>query len=304
MNEFSTIILSKSEYEKLVKTYQKYVVKTTDEYVLVRLKINDLTINIYDNTKNKDEYKVVFNGPNAKDEASKWGTPIVKKTKVNLSNVEYLSLDEQIGTDEVGFGDFFGPLVVVAAYVDNKALDLIYHLNIKDSKKIKDEYIWTIGPYLLKEVKYSANIVHNNKYNELIKKGYNLNKIKAMLHDNVMTLLSKKLKVNVPIYVDKFVSEDRYFEYINKDKLKTKNITFKEKGESYYPSIALASVIARYLFLLEMDKLNKRFNEKIPFGAGKRVDDFALYFLNKHGLSAFNSITKHNFRNYERLIYI
>ena len=50
-----------------------------------------------------------------------------------------------------------------------------------------------------------------------------------------------------------------------------------------------------------MEILNKKYNVKIPFGASKIVDDFALNFKNKYGLKELQKITKTNFKNFKKL---
>ena len=80
-----------------------------------------------------------------------------------------------------------------------------------------------------------------------------------------------------------------------------KDLVMKEKGESLYPSVALASILARYYFLKEMDALSAQFKTSIPLGASSRVDEFALEFQKKHGKSALDKIVKQNFINYQRL---
>ncbi len=41
-----------------------------------------------------------------------------------------------IGSDEVGTGDYFGPIVVTAAYVKKEDIKYLESLGVKDSKKI------------------------------------------------------------------------------------------------------------------------------------------------------------------------
>src|SRR5947209_7713639 len=43
-----------------------------------------------------------------------------------------------IGTDEAGKGDYFGPLVVAAAYVDERSWGELRALGVRDSKTIGD----------------------------------------------------------------------------------------------------------------------------------------------------------------------
>jgi len=63
--------------------------------------------------------KVLIQGKNATDYAEQYLLPL--KTKQNIHGLEYIkSLKNWIGTDESGKGDFFGPLVVGALYVNKK----------------------------------------------------------------------------------------------------------------------------------------------------------------------------------------
>ena len=76
---------------------------------------------------------------------------------------------------------------------------------------------------------------------------------------------------------------------------------FKEKGETYFPSVALASCIARYLFLKEIATLNEKYKVKIPLGASAEVDKFDIEFIKKYGENEFLKICKSNFKNYQKI---
>ena len=79
------------------------------------------------------------------------------------------------------------------------------------------------------------------------------------------------------------------------------NITFETKGESKYPSVALASVIARYAFLSEINKMSEALGRPIPLGAGPVVDRFAEELVREKGIDTLGSLAKLNFANYKRL---
>ena len=87
----------------------------------------------------------------------------------------------------------------------------------------------------------------------------------------------------------------------DKNEIKVDNITFKTKGESSYPSVAVASVMARYAFLLEKQKLEAKYKMKIPFGASTKADEFSKKFIEKYGLKEFDKICKKNFANYKEV---
>ena len=83
----------------------------------------------------------MFQGGRAEAEASRWQTVSqTPKTAVKICRFPSLSPPASIGTmsivgsDEVGTGDFFGPMTVVAVYVDAKQIPLLKELGVKDSK--------------------------------------------------------------------------------------------------------------------------------------------------------------------------
>jgi len=156
---------------------------------------------------------------------------------------------EHSGSDEVGTGDYFGPVVVAACFINQDTYQKIKHLGIQDSKQLDDILIRKIAPQLMDACSYSVLIVDNTKYNQ-IHKQYNLNAIKALLHNQAYKHLEKKIKqlpeLNV---VDQFTPENLYYNYLKNEKDVIKTLHFETKAESKYLAVACASVIARYTFL-------------------------------------------------------
>ena len=128
-----------------------------------------------------------------------------------------------------------------------------------------------------------------------------MNQIKAVLHNYCLVNLHKKMPYVQNVYVDKFCDEKLYYQYLSQSKEVEKHIVFKEKGETYFPSVALASCIARYLFLKEIATLNEKYKVKIPLGASAEVDKFAIEFIKKYGENEFLKICKSNFKNYQKI---
>ena len=225
--------------------------------------------------KSKEIYTLMFSGDRNKiiDEALIFiDNPVVIDEKT--INKDYLDNSYQIGTDEVGVGDFFGPLVVAATYVTPENLNLIEKLGIKDSKKLTDTKILEIGPIVEKYFLHEVCLCSPKKLVDLKNNGWNMHKIMANLHNTAQNNLLSKIKVNpsTKIYIDEFSNENLYFKYLvtNKPNLP---IHFETKGESLYPSVACSSVLARYHFLKIWEKMNEYFKTEIPKGAGEEVDD-------------------------------
>jgi ribonuclease HIII len=245
-------------------------------WVDLEKKLNNRNIDITENKKEKDKYKDELN--------------------------YYYSLST-VGSDEVGTGDYFGPIVVTASFVDKSNINLINELGVKDSKKLTDEKIKKIAPVLIKEIPYVTFTLNNKDYNKYQKMGYNMNKIKAILHNKVLySITNKKEQYNYDkIVVDQFVYPRKYFEHIMEATEKVTNITFTTKAESKCASVAVASIISRYIFLLKMDELSKELGMEIPKGAGNSADEVGIEIVKKYGIEKLETIAKLNFKNTDKI---
>ena len=129
-----------------------------------------------------------------------------------------------------------------------------------------------------------------------------MNKIKAFLHNQALLNLKQKVQAkNVPIILDQFCSEEKYYQYLTNQKDVVTKIIFITKAESKALAVAAASIIARYSFITKLDALGKKFGVTLPKGAGSKVDDFANELIKKISDTDFASITKMNFKNLERI---
>ncbi len=245
-------------------------------WIEMEKKLNNRIIDIDEKKKEKEKYK---------------------------ENLEYFYSISTIGSDEVGTGDYFGPIVVTATFVSKDKIDLMNDLGVKDSKKITDDKIIKIAPTLIKEIPYVTFILNNKEYNAYQKKGYNMNKIKAILHNKVLYALTHK-EEKYPydkIVVDQFVYPRKYFEHIIDAKDKVMNITFTTKAESKCASVAAASIISRYIFLKQMDDLGKDVGLDLPKGANDSVDSVGKDIVLKYGLEKLDTIAKLNFKNTDKI---
>lgn len=207
---------------------------------------------------------------------------------------------EHSGSDEVGTGDYFGPVVVAASFVSAESYQKIKHLGIQDSKQIDDTLIRKIAPKLMEEIPYSVLIVDNTKYNQ-IHEQHNLNAIKALLHNQAYKHLEKKIKqlpkLNV---VDQFAPENLYYNYLKNEKEVIRSLHFETKAESKYLAVACASVIARYTFLQVWDKMEENYHFNFPKGSGDLVDQAIVRFVGEFGKDKLKQVAKLHFKNTQK----
>lgn len=303
MNQIVTIELNSDLKEKLISHYGSIKRENKGEYILFFGKDSKLTVTVY-TSKKSETYKTVFIGANALEEAKKWDANAVvnePKEKKAPAKAAWEILSDQIGSDEVGTGDFFGPICVCAAYVREKDIPRLKELGVDDSKRLTDAQIKKLGKILIKEFEYSQLSLNNEKYNELVDAKMNMNEMKAKMHNRVLLNLHKKHCKVKNILIDEFLSEDKYYKYLKNEKDVVKGLEFKTKGETYFPSVAVGSIIARYSFIQHMELINKKYGVDIPYGASTKVTNFAKDFIEKFGIAELDKIVKKNFANYKDL---
>ena len=302
---------SQSLVDEIRSFYKNDEKENKGEYIVFFAKTKELAVTVYSSKKN-DEFKVVFVGEHALSEAKRFdeNADLSEKSKLNNEKVTqkapskacWLSLKDQIGSDEVGTGDLFGPICVCAAYVKKEDIPLLKELGVDDSKRLTDKRIREIGEILIKKIDYSQVSLDNVKYNQINEKGLNMNEMKAKMHNQVLKNLKKKYpKVQMTI-IDQFCSEDTYYRYLFGEPEIVDKITFKTKAESYFPRVAVASIIARFSFLQKMDKISEKYGVEIPFGASAKVTEFAKDFAKKHGKEELKKIAKANFKNLAEIL--
>jgi len=274
-----SLTLSADQIESLIQNHTDKVSSKALPYVKAQLIFSDATITIYTTGK------VVFAGEGAEFYASAFASRFIPHS----------------GSDEVGTGDVFGPVVVAACYVDSASYDKLKAHPIQDSKKMTDEVVRSIGPILISVLPYSLLILDNEKYNQ-VQIQNNLNAIKAKLHNQAYLHLSKKAKLTGLKVIDQFSPKTSYYAYLKDEKEVQKDLHFETKAESKYFAVACASVIARYAFLNALDAMSETYGMTIPKGASDKVDDFIKRFIAKHGQDALKKVAKLHFKNIQNAL--
>ncbi len=305
--------ISDNTKEKMIDYYADKKRDKTPPYAIFQAEEGGTIITLY------ESLKVMFQGISADVDANMWRDmeahlnngklPEESKKKEKEKKDEKELYEERkkyyyinsVGSDEVGTGDYFGPIVVTASYVSKNDIEFLEELGVRDSKKLTDQKILEVVPKIIKKIPYETVIYTNEEYNNHPE--YNMNKIKAILHNKALLGLMKKDNYNYDkVVVDQFCFPRNYFGYLKESNNVFRKITFTTKAEDKCLSVACGSLISRYIFIKEMEKISKKLGKTVPKGAGEKVDSFGKEIAKTHGKDILKSIAKLNFKNTDKIL--
>lgn len=305
----TTITLKVCEETKrqMIEFFADLKREKTPPYAVFQAKDGDNVVTLYESGK------AVFQGKDADLASDFWietekihngsanTTDSREKEKKKVEKILPIRINS-IGSDEVGTGDYFGPIVVTASYVNKDNIDFLLDLGVKDSKKLNDEQIIQIVPKIIQRIPYQTFILKNKEYNLRKSENINMNQMKAILHNKVLYELKSKNYPYQYIVVDQFEPAASYYKHIQATSKKVNDIFFLTKAEDQCLSVACSSLISRYIFLKEMNSLSKDIGMTLPKGAGPMVDEAAKKIVEKYGKEKLNEIAKLNFKNTDKIL--
>lgn len=294
--------------QKLMGDFYKDMFRDkTPPYAIFQADTGDTIVTLYESGK------AMFQGVSADIEASLWTS--IEKDKENIDY--FMDVDKKenkkkeeitipldissVGSDEVGTGDYYGPIVVTASYVNKENIPFLTELGVKDSKKLSDEQILKIVPKIIKKIPYKTIMLSNKEYNEKYGKDMNMNKIKAVMHNKALSEMVKDNSYDY-VVVDQFEPEKSYYNHLKESTNVVKNITFITKAEDKCLSVAVSSLISRYIFIKEIDKLGDKYGMFLPKGANYYVEDVGIKLVQKYGIDVLKEVAKLNFSNTDRIL--
>ena len=282
-----TLTPSEKEIQAFLEHYQTSLAPSKNPYIRYFLRLPQATASIYTSGK------VLLQGEGAEKYARFFGYQVVEET-----SGQNLPL---IGTDEVGNGSYFGGLAVVASFVTPDQHDFLRKLGVGDSKTLTDQKIRQIAPILKEKIQHQALLLSPSKYNEVIGDRYNAVSVKVALHNQAIYLLLQKGVQPEKIVIDAFTSAKNYDKYLAQEANRFSNpISLEEKAEGKYLAVAVSSVIARDLFLENLENLGRELGYQLPSGAGTASDKVASQILQAYGMQGLNFCAKLHFKNTEK----
>lgn len=294
--ETIVVKLQNEDINKVSQQLKAYQISNPSQYVTLAAKYKSVTCLLYSSGK------LVLQGNQAQEVAQELGLKIDLPSQEKTSKNQNLPL---IGTDEVGNGSYFGGLAVVASFVQPKDHDFLKELGVDDSKTLNDAKIRLIAPILMEKIKHKALLLSPQKYNQMVgpDKPYNAVSVKVALHNQAIFLLLKEGVKAEKIIIDAFTTSGNYQKHLKKEKNHFQNpVTLIEKAEGQFLAVAVSSIIARNLFLENLDLLSQELGYTLPSGAGQASDKVASQLLKAYGMKALEYSAKLHFANTQKAI--
>lgn len=293
-----SLTVNEKEIPYLISKLSKYEIEhPNNEYIEGFYKYKNSTITLY---KSK---KLVIQTNNEQEIIKYLNLFSLNKKMINSIKSNSL-LDNPIGCDEVGVGDYFGGIVTCAAYIPKENIEKVKSLKIDDSKKLTDNHMKKIYSDLIKLVFYSIQSIEPKEYNKMIAKFKNTHIIKTILHNNGIKEIKSHIGPSITVVMDQYVNEKKYYEYLNKNNIEPEKIdAFETKAESKYLSVAVASIIARVNWINQMTKLSKSIGFDLPYGSSnQKIIELAQHIANVYGKNELINYAKIDFRTTTKIM--
>lgn len=246
----------------------------------------------------KKGVRTVFQGNNSTKLYKEITNLLAEEPELDFSENELQEPDEYIGTDETGKGDFFGPLVIAAVYVNKNTQGDLRKMGVRDSKTLTENQILQLATDIKTRFPDDFEIVFiaPKKYNELYENFGNLNKLLNWAHSKAIENLLKRKKCKI-IITDKF----------SKSALEISNSTENSHIEFHtipkaekYTGVAAASILAREQMVNWFTNMK---NEGIvlPKGSSNNIEAKANEIISRFGKEKLREIAKLHFKTTKRL---
>ncbi|SRR6266566_1673255 len=232
--------------------------------------------------------------------------PIVSTTQASLnktpSDISTTSFTgrPRIGLDESGKGDYFGPLVIGAVFVDEQTEDKLITLGVRDSKLLSDNRILAMAEQIKALCPHFVVPIEPKRYNELYAKVQNLNRLLAGGHAWTLENMLEKVSCDLAV-VDKF-GDESYLRTVLKEKGRQITVVQQTHAEED-TAVAAASILARARFVQQMDQLSRRVGKTLPKGASDpSIVVIGRELVAEHGKVILNEIAKLHFKTTEVIL--
>lgn len=272
-----SIVATKTAQKWMKENLAKYATQITNKNIKAayagKTKAGNFTINVY--------------STNLTTITGSYEARIYKQLVLNSGEFSYT------GCDEVGVGDFFGPVVFASVTLDEASLEYIatHPLNIRDSKKLEDYEILNIYATLKEKVTHKIQVVYDRDVDATL----NSISMKSYYHNlNLQGITNNAI-------IDLYTTENAFNKYTQALNLQWPNpLILETKADGKFLSVALASIFARAKFIQEMDNLDSKYNFSFPYGANNVINP-AKDFVAKYSKAELATFCKTSFKTFDEI---
>ncbi|MEZ5966546.1 MAG: ribonuclease HIII [Planctomycetota bacterium] len=204
-----------------------------------------------------------------------------------------------LGSDEAGKGDYFGPLVVVAACVRPEQEERLRAAGVTDSKRLSDERAHLIAGLLEREVPFEVSQLMPEQYNQAYALARNVNVLLADMHARALARLHAKCPEAELVLVDQFAAGPVLARALARELPDHPPLQQITQGERHV-AVAAASILARARFLDGLRQCDEMSGTDLHKGAGSPVDAAARRVVAIGGHALLGKVAKLHFKNTER----
>lgn len=268
-------------------------------YTLIAVEANDCRINLYESRK------CLVQGKGAEEFITFVLEPqILMEARLGYEEVlNPEATQPHMGIDESGKGDFFGPLVIAAAYIDPESAVAFKKIGVRDSKTIKSD---KKAEDMAKEIRTASKgrfalvTIGPEAYNRLYATMKNVNAILAWGHARAIENLLEKVPGCPRALSDQFGPARQIQQALLK---KGRSIELQQmpKAESD-PAVAAASILARAGFLTALKKMSEDYGLDIPKGASAQVKNIAGSLIDRLSPEVLLKTVKCHFKTTDELL--
>jgi ribonuclease HIII len=201
--------------------------------------------------------------------------------------------DGQIGIDESGKGDYFGPLVIAGVYVAQEQEEQLRVAGVRDSKTLSDKRVAALAEQIRALCLCTIVVIGPERYNSLHASLKNLNRLLAWGHARAIENLLAKVSYD-RVVADQF-GDERFLKNALMAKGRAVTLIQKPQAEEEV-AVAAASIVARAEFLRRLQALSTRYGVSLPKGASDAVITAGKAFVRRHGAEALGQVAKLHFR--------
>ncbi len=204
-----------------------------------------------------------------------------------------------VGTDESGKGDYFGPLVGAAVWVDEALARTLTAAGVADSKLLSDARNLAVSDEIMRICSGQAVVIeigpakYNDLYERFTAEGKNLNILLGWVHAKAIEEILARAHCSV-VVADQFADESVIIGKLQERGQQVKLIQTPH-GERNI-AVAAASILARARFLRRLGQLSDEYGFDLPKGISSQVVHVARSLVAQHGPEILRHVAKLHFR--------